>query len=65
MDGGIWIKYYIEHFDLLDVRLLTLSHHSRVDAHDNFHTIGTVPLIGSFFLFGNFNSHLSIFGGAP
>jgi hypothetical protein len=35
-----WLKYYIEHFEILDVKLLTLPHPLRVNIHNGFHFIG-------------------------
>ncbi|AES66211.1 hypothetical protein MTR_2g064200 [Medicago truncatula] len=36
-------KVPIKHFDLLDVRLLTLPRPLRADVHGDFHSIGTDP----------------------
>jgi hypothetical protein len=44
--GGraLWLKFYTEHFYLLNMRLLIL-HSLRVDVHGDFHSIGTDPVV--------------------
>jgi hypothetical protein len=57
------LKYHIEHFDTINVGLLTLPHPLRADVHGGFHSIGTDPVVALSF-FGGF-THLSVFGGSP
>jgi hypothetical protein len=35
------LKYHIEHFDILDVELLTLPRPLRADVYGDFHSFGT------------------------
>jgi hypothetical protein len=58
-----WLKYHIEHFGILDVRLLTLTRPLRADVHGGFHSIRIDPMVALSF-FGGF-THLSVFGGVP
>jgi hypothetical protein len=40
-----WLKYHIEHFGILDMRLLILPRPLRADVHGSFHSIGTDPMV--------------------
>lgn len=45
-------NYHLEHFYLLNMRLLTLPRPLMVDAHGGFRSTGTDPMIAVFFFEG-------------
>ncbi|MCI01929.1 ABC transporter D family member, partial [Trifolium medium] len=55
-----WLKYHIEHFDILDVGLLTLPHPLRADIQGGIHSIGTDPMVALTFSEASLTYHYSM-----